>query len=89
MIRFLILNAKVAGSLLCVGSKALTQCLRRMALATIGAASIDRFDFLKDLAIDNPLISLGLLVVWFVFSIGFQPLAKLTPAPLGAMLFIV
>ncbi len=60
-----------------------------MILAAIGAFAVSRFEFLRNWAISNPVISLVLLVAWFVFSIGFRPLVKAVPASVGAVLFVI
>jgi len=60
-----------------------------MILAALGALAASRFDFLKNWAMSNPVPTLVLLVVWFVFSIGFRPLVKAVPAPVGAVLFVI
>ncbi len=70
-------------------SKAFVWMLGGMILAAIGALAVGRFEFLRNWAISNPVISLILLGVWFVFSIGFRPLVKAVPAPVGAVLFVI
>ncbi len=70
-------------------TKAFMWMLGGMILAAIGALAVGRLDFLKDWALSHATLTLALLVVWFVFSIGFRPLVKLMPAPVGAVLFVI
>jgi len=70
-------------------SKAFVWMLGGMILAALGSLAASRFDFLKNWAMSNPVPTLVLLVVWFVFSIGFRPLVKAVPAPVGAVLFVI
>lgn len=70
-------------------TKAFVWMLGGMILAAIGALAVGRLEFLKNWALSNPVLSLVLIIVWFVFSIGFRPLVKLVPAPVGAVLFVI
>lgn len=70
-------------------TKAFTWMLVAMILATIGAVAYSRFEFLRNAAMSEPVLTIVLLIAWLVFSLGLKPLVKAVPAFLGAVLFVI
>lgn len=70
-------------------TKAFTWMLVAMILATIGALAYSRFDFLQNVAMSQPVLTIVLLIAWLIFSIGLGPLVKRVPASIGAVLLMI
>jgi len=60
-----------------------------MILAAIAAWAIGGLESLKNWVASYPIQSIVMLVVWLGLSIGFKPLVRLVPAPIGAILFVI